>query len=268
MRLSHKDFEALQRAILELHEHHDMATFRRDIPPLLLRLVNGDYFLLSDYQLDPARETAQVVDFFESDPRWTPEAQAFGERRAFAHPFTQYFLAGGAPTALKQSDFLTGHQFANSSWGEGLDRYTGINRMISLPVTSGQGNACVINIGRRGRDYDERDRLMLNLIRPHYDQACRNIQFVQALQPARPEASSATSRLTPRETEVARWLALGKTNPEIATILSIEVRTVEKHMERVLEKVGAENRTVAALMIAPCLRPNSPSPRPLTRQET
>lgn len=52
--------------------------------------------------------------------------------------------------------------------------------------------------------------------------------------------------LTPRENEVLRWLAAGKTNGEIATILTLARGTVNRHVERIFEKLGAENRTAAA----------------------
>jgi DNA-binding response OmpR family regulator/DNA-binding CsgD family transcriptional regulator len=52
--------------------------------------------------------------------------------------------------------------------------------------------------------------------------------------------------LTPREAEVLFWLSEGKSNPEIATILGSARRTVEKHVERILEKLGAEHRAGAA----------------------
>jgi DNA-binding CsgD family transcriptional regulator len=52
--------------------------------------------------------------------------------------------------------------------------------------------------------------------------------------------------LTPREAEVLAWVAEGKTNREVATILSMGPRTVQKHMEHVLAKLGAETRTAAA----------------------
>ena len=45
-------------------------------------------------------------------------------------------------------------------------------------------------------------------------------------------------------------MAKGKTNPEIAIILQANRRTVEKHMERILEKLGVENRASAAVMVA------------------
>lgn len=55
----------------------------------------------------------------------------------------------------------------------------------------------------------------------------------------------ATWRLTGRETEVLRWLVEGKTNAEIARILASQPRTVDKHCERIYQKLGVENRTAA-----------------------
>jgi len=55
-------------------------------------------------------------------------------------------------------------------------------------------------------------------------------------------------RLTPREKEVLKWLAQGKSNSEIATILNLRLGTVKLHVERILVKMRVENRTSAALM--------------------
>lgn len=48
--------------------------------------------------------------------------------------------------------------------------------------------------------------------------------------------------LTPRQAEVVYWVAQGKTNPEIALILDTSPRTIDKHMERIFERLGVENR--------------------------
>lgn len=55
--------------------------------------------------------------------------------------------------------------------------------------------------------------------------------------------------LSPREAEVLHWIAEGKTNAEIGRILSISVRTVEKHVETVYRKLGVENRMGAILRV-------------------
>lgn len=52
--------------------------------------------------------------------------------------------------------------------------------------------------------------------------------------------------LTSREAEVLSWLSKGKTNRDIADILSISPRTVNKHLEHLFEKLGVETRSAAA----------------------
>ncbi|MFN2566322.1 MAG: response regulator transcription factor [Gemmatimonadaceae bacterium] len=49
-------------------------------------------------------------------------------------------------------------------------------------------------------------------------------------------------RLTRRESDVAQLLALGKSNAEIASILSISEHTARHHTERVLTKLGVSSR--------------------------
>jgi DNA-binding CsgD family transcriptional regulator len=55
--------------------------------------------------------------------------------------------------------------------------------------------------------------------------------------------------LTPREAEVAAWVAEGRTNAEIGEILGARPLTVKKHLEHIFEKLGVENRTAAARLI-------------------
>ena len=62
--------------------------------------------------------------------------------------------------------------------------------------------------------------------------------------------------LTPRETEVLSWLAKGKTNRDIADILGMSHRTVNKHLEHIFEKLGVETRS-AATAIAGQLLPRT-----------
>ena len=54
--------------------------------------------------------------------------------------------------------------------------------------------------------------------------------------------------LSPREREVLEWLGQGKGNAEIGVILDISTHTVKRHVERILAKLGAENRFAAALV--------------------
>jgi len=51
--------------------------------------------------------------------------------------------------------------------------------------------------------------------------------------------------LTPREAEVLLWVAQGKSNADIATILDMTVHTVKKHLQNLFEKLGVETRNGA-----------------------
>jgi DNA-binding CsgD family transcriptional regulator len=61
--------------------------------------------------------------------------------------------------------------------------------------------------------------------------------------------------LTPRQAEVAYWVAQGKTNPEIAVILGGSPRTIDKHMEHILARLGLEGRAALMLRAGEALRP-------------
>ena len=53
--------------------------------------------------------------------------------------------------------------------------------------------------------------------------------------------------VTEQEHEVCHWLMQGKTNVEIAVILSVAPRAAEKQVHQLLSKLGVENRTTATL---------------------
>ncbi len=61
---------------------------------------------------------------------------------------------------------------------------------------------------------------------------------------------SAPIELSDREIDVLRWTAEGKTSAEIATILDISERTVNFHVNSVVAKLGATNKTSAAVRAA------------------
>jgi DNA-binding NarL/FixJ family response regulator len=53
--------------------------------------------------------------------------------------------------------------------------------------------------------------------------------------------------LTDREREVLRGVAIGRTNKEIARSLDIALTTVKSHVRSILDKLGVDSRTQAAL---------------------
>lgn len=96
----------------------------------------------------------------------------------------------------------------------------------------------------------------------------RAAQQAQARREFKPDFSSVGPLLhfglTPRAAETLLWLAQGKTNADVATILGITESTVKKHVQEIFEKLGVETRgaaTVRALeaLNAPAAPPHQPS---------
>jgi DNA-binding response OmpR family regulator len=73
---------------------------------------------------------------------------------------------------------------------------------------------------------------------------------IQQAEPAKNERAGTNKLqqrfgLTSREAEVLYWLSSGKSNRDIADILGISYRTVDKHLEHLFAKIGVESRSSA-----------------------
>ena len=92
---------------------------------------------------------------------------------------------------------------------------------------------------------------MVRLSTRNHERSVRDRAALVADDEGRMGVAAATDRfgLTPRESDVAFWLSHGKTNAEIGMILGMSCRTAEKHVQAVLFKLKAENRTTAAVML-------------------
>ncbi len=77
-------------------------------------------------------------------------------------------------------------------------------------------------------------------------EVCRS---ASGIEPTISSADSGCHSLTKRQAEVLAWVAQGKTNSEIAEILSLKTGTVGKYLERIFAKLGVDNRTAAASFV-------------------
>lgn len=87
------------------------------------------------------------------------------------------------------------------------------------------------------------------LEKPFHDQAfldavsraVARTRHLRELAQSQADAQAALDRLSPRETEVAKLVALGLPNKQIARDLGISEKTVHIHRQHVMEKTGASN---------------------------
>ena len=74
------------------------------------------------------------------------------------------------------------------------------------------------------------------------------LRLIDGERPSDTQLLQTQLKITARESEVLYWITQGKTNREIAVILQLSPRTVNKHLEQIFPKLGVDNRTAAATM--------------------
>jgi transcriptional regulator EpsA len=102
-------------------------------------------------------------------------------------------------------------------------------------------------------NFTQTDCDTLTQVLPYIDHALRQVEHLP-----HQSASAAAGRLvaqqlaplSPREQEVLRWIAMGKTNDEIGSILELSIYTVKNNVQRVLRKLNVSNRAQAVAVLA------------------
>lgn len=172
-----------------------------------------------------------------------------------SHPLVRAHGHGQRLEVRRISDETPALAFRDSALFADDYRRIGIDHVIAVPLWSDARTLVSLVLNRARRDFSERERDRLELLRPHlaflYRQACRigagGHRATPAVGAMLPEAAAACPLLSRRERQAMGWLACGKTDREIAALLGLSVRTVQKHLEHVYAKLGVETRTAAVM---------------------
>jgi len=104
--------------------------------------------------------------------------------------------------------------------------------------------------GEKARAIAELDAARAQLVACHAfcyaDEAARELRKLGRAVVRRTGDATHPLGLTDRELEVMRHVAAGRTNREIADELVLSVRTVDRHVARIFEKLGVKSRIAAA----------------------
>jgi len=180
------------------------------------------------------------------------------DRHFFKHPLVRHHGFEGGQRTHRLSDAQGRRDFHRSALYAEYYRRIGIDQAVAVPLFVDGRTLVSVVLNRRAMDFSERDCERLELLRPHlaffYRHACgAERRSVSPLVPVAPDAIPPD--LTPREREVLHWLATGKTDGEIAALLSLSPRTVQKHLEHIYVKLGVETRTAAVTRALGMWRP-------------
>lgn len=171
-------------------------------------------------------------------------------------PITQYRLMTGDLTAARLFDITDRPRYIESSLYREYFKPLGLEYMIDLglPAAPGRLRSFILHRGKEDRDFSERDRGVLDALRPHLARLeaeaalRRRLSEVLRTQDGSP-VPGPYARLTAREREIVELVAQGRTNAEIASELWVAPSTVKKHLENVYEKLGVGRRMAAASFV-------------------
>jgi DNA-binding CsgD family transcriptional regulator len=351
-RLTHRDFRRLLDCLGELYDHHDLNSFGRHVLRMVSKVVPASFAGYNEFN---ARRSRGAVILDSPDVTFGRKPDDSWDLLLRQHPLVSHYQSTGDGTARKISDFLPQARYHESPLYRELFCQARVEYMMAFYLPERTPTSVAIALSRDRRDFSERDRQLLNALRPHLFQAYRNAEQVtrlceecaqttKALEAAphsvvvldaqdrvqlctprarqwlenyfsrsahsqgglpdeiqrwlrlqqlpatkkdtmpavrqplvtdrngnrltirlladatpgqqllvmeehRTELSPAPLQrlgLTAREAEVLLWVAQGKTNPEIGTILGLSPGTVHKHTEHIFDKLGVETRTTAA----------------------
>jgi DNA-binding CsgD family transcriptional regulator len=140
------------------------------------------------------------------------------------------------PTAppLTISDFFGLRELRRTAIYANVYSRMGVTRELAVGAPAQAGLIC-LSIYRRGRDYSQRDRARVELLRPPLITAVRLLS----------ERVPVPSGLTARESEVLAALTTGATPSQIALELQVSLGTVRKHLEHIYRKLGVTHQGAA-----------------------
>jgi len=353
-RLSPSDLDRVLRFVGEIAAVDQLSEFPVRVLKGLKGLIPCD--LIGYNEINPAGGQALMVLDPVSLDRSGLDGQMAFQRLVRQHPVLRHHARTGDGRALKISDFLSRDEFHRLDLYAESFRLIGAEDQLAVALPSPPPLVIGLAFNRGRRNFSERDRQVLDLVRPHLAQAHRNAELRSQLtemvvllegladatdraivlldqsrtvrrasrraaalfathfgfrlaagnslpamieawitqfgrpetlednhapgQPlvveggqgrlvirflprgeigeydallveqARDQAKGPLSQLSRREREVLSWVSRGKTNPQIAAILSLSAGTVQKHLEHIYDKLGVRTRAAAAVALA------------------
>ena len=222
----------------------DDAAFARAGVRELSAMVPAELTTLSICHLKTGRR--EVTGF--PDERLGAEDRACFDRHFSAHPLVRYHAVQRGRGAHRISDSTPFSRFRHSALYSEYYRRIGIDHVVAVPIEVDDDVLVSFVLNRTRRDFADGDLELLDRVGPVLSRL-----FAALRAPARAAVPATSDRtalvLTPRERDVLGWLAGGKTDRDIGVILGCSHRTVQKHLQRIYEKLGVETRTAAVMRV-------------------
>lgn len=242
------DLQTLNEATLALYAPDlRLGSYPEAAFKFLSTLVGADQINYANLDLEKGAMD-MATSFMTSD--WAAGVEGFG-RCMWKYDMTNFdpSVNGGKP--FFSSDFVSQRQFRDLDIYSECFSVLGMDHHGAVYVPTDDKHRLWFGIERAGpREFNERDRLMLQLAQPHLENARK---LATTRQKVRDELQitpeTFVSVYSPREAETAHWLIEGKSNVEIGLLMKLHVQTIKGHVTNLFNKTGCGNRLALTLYL-------------------
>jgi DNA-binding CsgD family transcriptional regulator len=253
----------LERALLDLVGDVcgllDLDDLRHGLLAALHRALPSDYVSLNDVGSTPE----EVVSIMVPD---APQLMGRWQELAHENPLLRHHLRTLDGRAYRFSDVISSEELHALPLYREVYAPLGVEHQMAFTLPANSERVLAIALGRGGSDYSDEERRFANEARPFLIQAYLNALAYSGLRSSRRAEEPPlvegllAAGLTPREAQVVRLVALGRSNQHIAAALGISDRTVGKHLEHSFRKLGVSDRSTAAGRVWELARTLRPEP--------
>jgi DNA-binding CsgD family transcriptional regulator len=225
--------------------------FRTGLLGALREAVPADWASLNEVGSRPE----EIVSIVEPplEPRWHEVWAQYGTQ----NPLVERIERTRDGRVFRFSDVVTPAELHALELYREFYGPIGLEHQIAFTLPSPSQMILGVALSRREDDFSDVERELLELARPHLIQAYNNATRYSRLlrmrddDTLRADASQVEllgRGLTRREAQVVRLVASGCSDREVAAILEISHRTVQKHLQRCYVKLGVHDRAQAAVV--------------------
>jgi DNA-binding CsgD family transcriptional regulator len=255
MGVGDRDLRAMLEIVYTAHEDGNGDEMPRPVLARLGALIGCDSVSYTRVDRESIRLLSMTVEPDDSqlDQRLRTYARFFAQ-----HPGHAAYASGRMPMggSVALSDLMDRPALGRLPLYTDflLPRGTMDQLLCVIQVSKKQGTVLTFNRSRPG--FADRHRDLVNLATPHLVQAVahreRLAQTIASRQVSHghlehlEQAAIGFAELTSREQQVGELVAMGHTDRQVARILLISPRTVQKHVENIYQKLGPSNRATLA----------------------
>lgn len=232
----------------------DLDEFRSGLLIALRRVISADWISLNDIGPEPEMTAVAI------DPPFPAEAHELFARHAHENPLLIRYQRTQDGRAYRFSDVTTPRELHATALYREFYGPIGLEHQIAFTLPAAPDQVLALALSRRGRDFSNDERDLLNRARPFLIQFYRNaVEHTQlritlerrARDPELPladpafKAALAKLGVTAREAEILSLVATGISDREAAELAGLSERTVHKHLQRCYAKLSVHTRAEA-----------------------